>query len=73
MKKSFLLFTAVFLLLSNSIYLQHNLENTDIVVDTDSVYVEQFRNYLGANITPLLSGVVSGRDNFNVKVNLSYK
>ena len=73
MKKSFLLFTAVFLLLSNSIYLQDNLENTDIVVDTDSVYVEQFRNYLGANITPLLSGVVSGRDNFNVKVNLSYK
>jgi hypothetical protein len=45
----------------------------EIQEDSDSVYTEFYKNYFGSNITPLLSGVVSGRDNFNVKVNFSYK
>ncbi len=66
MKKYFLLFVGVIAYI-NSFNCQEDIENSD------STYLEFYRNYLGSNISPLLSGVVSGRDNFNVKVNLNYK
>jgi hypothetical protein len=50
-----------------------NLISQDDFLENDSIPFEEFRNYLGSNISPLLMGVVSGKDNFNVKVNLSYK
>ena len=69
MKKYFLLLLGVFVTV-NVINSQENTESLEVI---DSAYLEQYRNYFGSNITPLLSGVVSGKDNFNVKVNLSYK
>ena len=69
MKKYFLLLLGVFVTV-NVINSQENPESLEVI---DSAYLEQYRNYFGSNITPLLSGVVSGKDNFNVKVNLSYK
>ena len=50
-----------------------NFISQDDFLENDSIPFEEFRNYLGSNISPLIMGVVSGKDNFNVKVNLSYK
>ena len=69
MKKYFLLLLGVFV----TVNVMNSQENTESLEVIDSAYLEQYRNYFGSNITPLLSGVVSGKDNFNVKVNLSYK
>ncbi len=58
---------ASFLLLSFGFFSQENYS------ETDTIAFEEDRNYFGSNISPLLTGVVSAKDNFNVKVNLSYK
>ena len=66
MKKSIILL--LFLIAANVIVAQDTIET----FDTTSVKFEDQRNYFGVNITPLLAGVVSGKDNFNVKVNLHF-
>jgi len=68
MKKTIILITSIFFLSC-----PFNLISQDEILNNDTIPYEEFRNYLGSNISPLLMGVVSGKDNFNVKVNLSYK
>ena len=65
MKKKFLL-SSLLLFFSYVFCAQDDYQN-------DSILLEENRNYLGSNISPLLMGVSAGKDNFNVKVNLSYK
>ena len=43
------------------------------ILPNDTISMEENRNYFGSNISPLLMGVSAGKENFNVKVNLSYK
>ena len=66
MKKYSILFLVLF-------YSSLNTFSQEIDEESDSIFYEIDRNYFGSNISPLLSGVVSGRDNFNVKLNVAYK
>ncbi len=68
MKKTNLSLFFIFLL-SLSLIGQDNIE----IEDDTIVPIERQRNYFGTNISPLLTGIISERDNFDIKINLLYK
>ena len=47
-------------------------ENIDYEDDT-IVPIESQRNYFGTNISPLMTGIISERNNYDIKVNVLYK
>ncbi len=47
-------------------------ENIDYEDDT-IVPIENQRNYFGTNISPLMTGIISERNNYDIKVNVLYK
>ena len=72
MKKVILLFSGILIsIISLSQEPQTSIETT---IEEDTIIpIESQRNYFGTNISPLMTGIVSEREDFNVKVNLLYK
>ena len=67
MKKTNLLL--LFILFSFAFFGQENIDFEDDTI----VPIESQRNYFGTNISPLLTGIISERDNFDIKINVLYK
>jgi len=70
MKKYFIiLITVPFYAFSQNLTADpNNLDNS-----IEDVKIEESPNYLGINITPLMSGVINTRDNHNIKLSVLYK
>ena len=63
----------IFFLLSIVIdFKSQSIENENFE-DTTFIPFEDSRNYLGSNITPLLSGIVAGNSDYDIKLNFTYK
>ncbi len=63
------LFLSILLLL---LVVDFQAQTIDSIQEEDTVYIESRRNYLGVNISPLLTGAFGG-SNKSSKINLSYK
>lgn len=59
----------LFILFSFAFFGQENIDFEDDTI----VPIESQRNYFGTNISPLLTGIISERDNFDIKINVLYK
>jgi len=70
--KEFYLITIFFLAGVFNVFSQESELATDSLLAEDSVYFENKRNYLGANISPLFTNAFGGA-NRNVKANVIYK
>ncbi len=67
MKKTNLLLLSIFLTIVSI-----GQETIDFEDDT-IIPIESQRNYFGTNISPLMTGIISERNNYDVKVNVLYK
>lgn len=61
--------TLLFILLTFTSIAQENIDYEDDTI----VPIESQRNYFGANISPLMTGIISERNNYDIKVNVLYK
>jgi hypothetical protein len=46
---------------------------SQILEENDTIQIEDKRNYLGANISPLMSGIVMSKSDYDIKLSLAYK
>jgi len=46
---------------------------SQLIEESDTIQIEDKRNYLGVNISPLMSGIVVSQSDYDIKLSLAYK